>query len=51
MTAELAKDKIILWGSSKTFCRKQKKVTKLSLKFPASWECVLDTMGLYAEDG
>ena len=26
-------------------------MTKLSLKFPASWESLLDTMGLKAEDG
>ena len=26
-------------------------MTELSLKFPASWKCLLDTMGLKAEDG
>ena len=34
-----------------SFCRIQKKVTEQSLKFPALWKCLLDTMGLKAEDG
>ena len=34
-----------------TFYRNEKTVTKLSLKFSASWKSLLDTMGLKAEDG